>query len=129
MKYPETEQEIFDLVWQHFIVEKHPRSFVDVSQVRCAYRGVDGARCAVGLFIPDELYDKSMDFNDDDSGVEPLLDAGYFDKDDDLREFIRDHVDFLSVLQRAHDSAQYPLEGNLRDVATVHKLEVPRADR
>jgi len=28
---------------------------------RCLYRGPNGTKCAIGMFIPDELYDTRMD--------------------------------------------------------------------
>src|ERR1700677_2647336 len=31
------------------------------SGTSCAYRGAKGAKCAVGMFIPDEMYDPMMD--------------------------------------------------------------------
>lgn len=54
-----TIQEMFNGAWKHFIVDKNPRSVGDF--FRCKYRGKNGTKCAIGLFIPDEQYDCSMD--------------------------------------------------------------------
>lgn len=55
-----TKQEIFNKVWQYFVVEKHPRS---VEGDLCYYRhpSGDGRRCAAGLFISDAEYRKSLE--------------------------------------------------------------------
>ena len=49
-----TLQQIFDAAWQAFIVEEKPPSMLSTSpDSGCAYRGQGGARCAVGLCLPD----------------------------------------------------------------------------
>ena len=61
-----TNQEIFDKAWQAFVVEQRPASVgqpddgVGLS-LSCLYRGPDGSRCAIGLCIPDDLYDPCME--------------------------------------------------------------------
>lgn len=47
-----TSQEVFDRVWEHFVVGRASASKDDFV---CLYRG-DGTKCAAGLFIPDERY-------------------------------------------------------------------------
>ena len=53
-----TNQEIFDKVWNHFVVERKPRSILMDNALRqvCKYRDGRGNACAVGLFIPDAVY-------------------------------------------------------------------------
>jgi len=129
MNYPETSQEIFDAVWRHFVVENRPRSYSDRRYAPCAYRGRDGARCAVGIFIPDESYRPTMDSEHQDTGVRVLLEKGEFHHDSALEEFIANHVGFLVKLQKAHDRPNMPIAVSLRDVAREERLEVPDADR
>lgn len=61
----------------------------------CAYRGDEGTKCAVGLFIPDELYSPTME--------------GHL-YNDLIRRFSVEHLMPLSrhgmeSLQRVHDSS------------------------
>ncbi len=50
-------QNIFDTVAEHLLIQSE-KSILGGS---CAYRGEDGRRCAIGVFIPDEYYDESME--------------------------------------------------------------------
>jgi hypothetical protein len=112
-----TAQEIFDRVWTHFVVEWNPRSMDEDGD--CVYRGPDGARCAVGVFIPDAEY--RDDFEGDD--IEALL-----RRDDCPPSLVAmlEHRKLLDELQAAHD---YALDGNvavrLRCVAHDHSLTIP----
>lgn len=53
-------QEIINRVWTHFVVEKQPAGW-DIDQRGCRYRTSDGHCCAVGLFIPDEKYNRNFE--------------------------------------------------------------------
>jgi hypothetical protein len=54
-----TNQEIFNKVWNHFIVEE---GVVSASQSGCpVYRDGKGNKCVFGLLIPDELYKPAME--------------------------------------------------------------------
>ncbi len=74
------------------------------SQLRvCRYRAPDGAKCAIGLLIPDEAYDPVFEggslLSPQDCGVRlraKLLELGVYQDDNDLG--------FLRGLQRMHDS-------------------------
>jgi hypothetical protein len=52
-----TPQEVFDLVARHLLVQGQ-KSIIRVSNSRskCAYRGDDGLKCAIGALISDEVY-------------------------------------------------------------------------
>lgn len=41
----------------------------DARETQCVYRGVDGARCAIGVSIPDALYDPTWE----GKGVDALM--------------------------------------------------------
>jgi hypothetical protein len=88
-----TNQEVFDKVVVHL------RSMASQS-VRldgvCAYRGIDGLKCAIGIFIPDDVY--SPDMEGPDNGVERLL------NNFNLPELKEIPIDLLKRLQSAHDS-------------------------
>lgn len=61
----------------------------------CAYRGADGNACAIGCFIPDDVYSKSYE----GKGVLKLL-----QRHPEIWEFMpSDDINFLSRLQTVHD--------------------------
>ena len=83
-------QEVFDKAAYHLLTQKQ-RSVNQYN--KCMYRGDGGKMCAVGVLIPDELYDDSMEH----CTVESILDGHY-----DL-EFLKPHVTILDELQVVHD--------------------------
>lgn len=118
-------QEVFDRVWNHFVVEGNPLSISRDIEGSCLYRGPDGTKCAVGLLIPDELYSPDMEGNSvcgliDDFANKSL--AKVLDVEN------KDDISFLARLQSAHDLADDvdPIEDRLRDVAERCKLSIPR---
>lgn len=54
-----TNQEIFDVAWQAFVVEGRPASTMENGD--CMYRGPAGQRCAIGLCIHDDQYNPDME--------------------------------------------------------------------
>ena len=137
-----TLQEVVDQNHQWFVVEKHPKS-INASRtscayrgvngtrcaiVSCAYRGVDGARCAIGCVLPDNLYDSDMDASEN-LGVFSLV-STY----PSVREFFKDIPgETLQRLQVIHDdySDNSPMEfyqymdKELRAFAEEHHLNYP----
>lgn len=122
MKYPSTKQEIFDRVWDHFVVQGNPRSVSDDGE-DCRYRGRNGTRCAVGIFIDDADYDERMDALG--GAFDSLFDL--LDHAPELRAFLHTHRVTLTELQRIHDLA--PTESHLKiklvDWARHNDLVVP----
>jgi hypothetical protein len=113
-------QEIFDKVWQHFAVEKHPRSlsYPEVFAGACAYRGANNAKCAIGIFIPDEIYNEMIEG------------FGVLRLDSNLLKSCGLHLvekNFLFSLQHCHDGAPDHDEMivSLRLFAAKWKLNVP----
>ena len=94
---PTTSQEAFNNVWQHFVVEQHPRAVSHAAQ-RCSYRTHDNLNgCAIGCQLPDELAD----------GLDSLPQVGItrvLEKRPAVAEYFKG-VDprLLSELQSAHD--------------------------
>jgi hypothetical protein len=122
--YPKTEQEIFDRVWQHFVVEENPLSYDETGS--CKYRGCGGAKCAVGIFIPDDLYDPALDkFT---GSLMSALRDGLFDAPSRraLKVWLFEYFDILSELQKVHDTASdISIDVGLRDLAWKYELQVP----
>lgn len=126
-------QEVFNLVWDHFIVKKNgPGYFND----RCTYRGEDGSRCAVGLIIPDELYFREVE-GERVTEIERRLShplASVRENTKRLMEFFNQFdIDFLQDLQDAHD--QCAAEQNftpsfkecLYEIAERYELTIPKS--
>ncbi len=88
-----TNQEMLDRVWRHFLVEEKPAGMS--SRGGCTYRG-DGRCCAIGLFLPDEVFRPAMN----DNFVLPLL-MNY----PKIRAYLSPDREFLRNLQQAHDCA------------------------
>lgn len=65
MKRTVTVQEVFDAVWQAFVVEGRPFAVSPDKNEHgvypCLYRGPNGTKCAIGLIIPDEEYDPEFE--------------------------------------------------------------------
>ena len=102
-------QEIFDIVWDHLVTKKSPKS---VAQDYCVYRGPNGTMCAVGVLVTDtECYGW---------GNRPVDEV-------DLPERLEDHVDFLQEMQVCHDDSNSIEDRiqSLRTVADEYGLQVP----
>jgi len=123
----ERQQAAFDKVWQYFVVEKHPQSvrFAPYPgfdpRVVYAFRGTDGEKCALGLFIEESTYTSKLEgFSVRDLLQERLL-QGLL-PEDEL---------FCCDLQKAHDRIKprekwlERIEENLRQTARMYRLEVP----
>ena len=115
-------QQIFDAVVNHLAAQKtqsiSPRP--DGKGTQCAYRGENGAKCAVGCLIPDELYDPSMEGDN----VDQLADINKLPDD------LVDHVSLLYDLQFAHDYSLIvdDLKTNLRMIASLRDLDDSAVD-
>ena len=131
---PITEQEMFDRVWTHFVIEEKPRSAETSGDLfACRYRSKDGSRCAVGLFILEHEYA----INIEGFSIGVLLDSMPETK------VLLGSLDstFLDSMQAAHDGhpsevwkcanklvatgAQEDVEGRLRIVADTYYLRIP----
>lgn len=63
MSVPQTAQELFDQVATHLLTQ-NAKSIAYSSAndgVSCRYRGPNGLRCAIGIFIPDDQYEPWME--------------------------------------------------------------------
>jgi hypothetical protein len=87
-------QEVFDIVVNHLFTQGRPAH--DGVQ-GCMYRAPDGLRCAVGVLIPDDLYDPEFETNSADKVIHDLFKSGLADW--------REHEKLLLALQDAHDNS------------------------
>lgn len=98
---PLTEQEVFNKVWEHFVVQGHVQSIHEANELlntsgMCMYKS-ENSKCAIGLFIPDEEYHASLEGNQ----IQKVL------KSCPSTKVLLGGVseDFLGSLQRTHDQA------------------------
>lgn len=113
-------QTIYDVVLFSLRKQGHasvtPRSDGSFS---CAYRGNNGDRCAVGMWIADGVYHPEMEGR----SVGSLL-ASF----GNLPHWMRTHADLLRELQKAHDALsgepywERSFEVAMRDIATRFNL-------
>lgn len=95
-----THQDVVDKVICHFILNRRNPS-VSASE-GCMYRSERGGRCAVGICIPEKMYNVEMEYNDANS----LIHQFPFIKDLFIPEMEEDG--FLMKVQNCHDSAAIP---------------------
>jgi hypothetical protein len=129
-----TRQQMFNAVWQHFVTEQQPQSG-DVR--RCNYRDPSGAKCALGLLIPDDLYTKGMEGDSpprlfkNHPQVAGLLMAGFDGTRDQMESFARDlqwcHDDAVeeAACADARGTFHELVEAHLRKLAGEHALMIP----
>jgi hypothetical protein len=138
------EQQIFDRVADHLATQKKQSATSD--RKTCLYRGLDGTKCAFGIFIPDSCYDDRIEGNGASDLLEaalenkPVLLRGYRDKgefllSDELREALLPFTEYtgsyglMASLQAVHDASSTPSElmtawvRGLEDVARKFKLQ------
>lgn len=126
-------QEAFDKIWDWFVVQRKPMSTNGVS---CRYRGDGGAKCAVGVLIPDELYSESVEGW---MAYDIMVNCGQTARPAvcELNRWLRKEttitVQFLSDVQRLHDNQVatplYAFTQSMKDglvrLAAQYKLKTP----
>ena len=117
-------QRQLDAVWDWFVVQGKPRSIGvdDLRRPQCCYRSETGLRCGVGVLIPDELYESSIE------GMSASSVAA--DSCGSLPELSKalgglENSNFLDSIQFAHDSSFPYMEVELREIALRYNLTVP----
>lgn len=127
---PLSRQEVFNIVWQTFVVEHAPRSVQDSC---CMYSHINGGKgCAIGcLFKPEEI---SLIW--EGQSIEPLFKRAFGDSDprDDAFKPLREKLSpedlaFYQALQSAHDNeGAFPqIEQSLRTIAQAFNLNIPES--
>lgn len=108
-----TIQEAFDKVWSWFVVQGKPRAVVNGM---CRLRTPTGAKCAVGVLIPDEQYRDALDRR------------GITDYHESVPALEGLPLDFLTALQTAHDKdgRDLGMTGALKQFAKRWHLTIPK---
>jgi hypothetical protein len=114
-----TRQEMFDKVWEHFVVNKQPLSRDSTNF--CFYRGPGGEKCAAGILIPDELYDSGME------SMKASHMLRQYPKVADALNINHDDMVFLDDLQAIHDNScdLFQIQDLLVESAEHYGLKVP----
>jgi hypothetical protein len=121
-----TPQEIFDTVATHLFTQgERAGIFVDEDddsgpEFECRYRTPHGAKCAVGVLLPDEVYDPAME------GCSVL---GICDSSFQVPSWIASTPNLLRDLQQVHDEPlswynDKSMLDDLRIVAERYDLDV-----
>ena len=110
-------QEIFNKAHKHFAGMTEPSMAGvdgDDENPQCAYRGADGNKCIVGAFIPDELYDESLEGDALDPQLNGICEPKSL-SNTRVTEVLAKAFgqDFLSI-------DQYKLLANLQSVHDIH---------
>jgi hypothetical protein len=110
-------QEIFDRVATHLFTQGHRATMFDDSI--CAYRASNGDKCAIGVLIPDDVYEPAMEFR----RVTTLINLGF-----PLPVFMARNVPLLTALQEVHDDVRSwrstgAMKMNLEIVARRYDLD------
>lgn len=95
-----TRQEVFNKVYQHFILEQNPHSVG--SNGECRYRTPEGRKCAIGIFIPDDLYYEGLEGRTAITVLDEIGESIGLDPMD---------TNFLVDLQRCHDKSSLAKDG------------------
>lgn len=99
---PKNDQQVFDFVVGRMLAQGR-RSMVTLCYgEECAYRSLDGDKCAAGHLIPDEDYNEHWE----GAGVCTNLLPGELNA---VNEYFKDrgfNVNLISSLQSAHDGAE-----------------------
>lgn len=93
---PFNRQRAFNIVWDWFITQGH-RPSVDEDEGCCRLRSLDGARCSIGVLIPNKSYSEKME------GVSvgsPLIRKAFYSNLGKAAPF---DGGFLSDLEDLHD--------------------------
>jgi hypothetical protein len=94
-------QEIFETVWNHFVVGGAPRSYDETrTNGTCLYRGPNGSKCAVGVLLTDNEYSLDMD-----GSIGGDTDVGSLARRGALPGRLMGHIPLLAALQAHHDDA------------------------
>lgn len=96
-------QEIFDTVVNHLFTQGRPAAHGS----SCKYRTDTGLKCAVGVFIPDDMYSVGMEGKDVAGLIFWGEDEGY-----DLPDLIKnkENTNLLRDLQKVHDESRSKVE-------------------
>ena len=115
-----TKQEIFNIVWDHFVKGGGQQSLMRDERDRpyCQYR-LDGTasctvRCAVGLLIPDDQYHSGLEASG--AGDVAVIEAA---------GLTEETTKLAVAMQSIHDLWFESFDKRMRELARIHELVIP----
>lgn len=116
-------QEIFNEVWQWFVVQENPKSANEGDgpySNECKYRDKHGNKCAFGIFIRDEDYHAELESNNADELAKQI--PGCY----------ANYANFFVELQGCHDQSYRgnfyeEVKSKLETCAVINDLTIPTA--
>src|SRR5687767_3057774 len=125
-----SKQEMLDKVWDWFVVQKKGPSVSETPTGKaCMYRGENGTKCGAGVLIPDDKYDKRMEFK---------IIHNVLNEYPELKEILPNEGEgyrFLRSIQIIHDdNAWYTnsftntMRSGLTNLANNYQLVIPTAE-
>lgn len=127
-----TKQEIFDRVTEHLLTQKKRSTTWDESGYKCKYRGPNGLKCAIGILIPDHLYNPVFDGTLSQAkafGLKGLSIRRLMKAVPALQDYLgAENLDILNELQSIHDDVD-PSSWRVRlfYLAGQYHLRFPKA--
>lgn len=103
-------------------VKKHLLKQNEISMVKgvCLYRGPNGLKCALGIFIPDNKYHRYLE----GISATALIDDGMFKLPGNSKSISDSDLNLLNLLQGVHDTFRPPKwKEELRRVAEIFHLK------
>lgn len=126
---PANAQEAYEFIRAFFIKQGdfayEQRDADDVSQGgNCCYRTEDGRKCAAGCLIPDDLYDKEIEYDQRLDIVGGFIEGKFVDQVINYHERLRaifngedqvgrDKLRFIATCQEIHDSEARDDDGSI----------------
>lgn len=92
-------QEIYDKVKTHLLTQNKKSMLITNTANKCLYRGPNSTMCAVGIFIPDDIYSPEMEGSDIRS-----VTRNYAELPKDI--FNQHNLPLLLDLQAVHDEVE-----------------------
>lgn len=108
-------QTMFNRVKKH-LLKQHEKSFLPGPGNHCAYRGINGLKCAAGILLPDKYYHENMEKFDI---------VGVMKKSPGLKYYWgSENVPLIQSLQGVHDGSRpEEWEEKLNRVADEYNLK------
>jgi hypothetical protein len=111
-----TKQQIADGIYDWFFAKGNRQSKKSPSSSFCMYRNPQGAKCAVGCLIPDEMYNPQMENTGTVYEIFPEYPSLQY-------YFGKENLMFLSSCQRWHDS-YFTDKDYLKEIFVKNKVDV-----
>lgn len=131
-----TNQQIFDRVWQHFIVGKGKYGYNKKTE-RCEYKDINGHYCAIGIFMSDKQIEESQNepinsFCFPKNIIMNIFGRPTLDPENEINSFgvfLRSlqeiHDDCAEMRERGDDQHRSEFKLSMERLAEKYSLEIP----